>query len=334
VTLEERTHALQAFGFSERQARFLTMAALHGGYFLRRQYNAFSGLEHGRNVTVFLDRLSASGYAGRIACRPGRGSVFHLHDKRIYAALGQADNRNRRHVSTAQIARKLMLFDYVLAHLAVEWYATEEDKVELFGKRLGVPDPDLPRRVYAATRPNGPTTTRYFVEKQPIGLDPDSASVHFAYLVTDTTGAGFETFLQSHAKLLHRLSDWTLVSVFPPHVPGVGAVEVAFRRFVATPPGTAERERLHGFFRVRHLVEARRLQTLSVADLNNYREQRAEFAGADNEAKYAEWCRAKELASTGAPNTPSEQPIACRGRLQAYTLPHTYDHFGSLPGLC
>jgi len=35
LTNEARHEALQRFGYTEREARFLCLAALHGGYFLR-----------------------------------------------------------------------------------------------------------------------------------------------------------------------------------------------------------------------------------------------------------------------------------------------------------
>ncbi len=34
----ERIAALKGLGYTEREAAFLCLAALHGGYFLRRQY--------------------------------------------------------------------------------------------------------------------------------------------------------------------------------------------------------------------------------------------------------------------------------------------------------
>ena len=47
MTNAERIQALQRLGYTEREAAFLCLAALHGGYFLRRQYAQFLGREDG-----------------------------------------------------------------------------------------------------------------------------------------------------------------------------------------------------------------------------------------------------------------------------------------------
>ena len=43
----ERITALRSFGYAEREAAFLLTAALHGGYFLRRQYCSAIGTQSG-----------------------------------------------------------------------------------------------------------------------------------------------------------------------------------------------------------------------------------------------------------------------------------------------
>jgi len=62
----ERAQGLESFGYTPRQAAFVAMVAVHGGYFLRRQYVAFIGGSHGR-ATVKLNRERP-----RAAVRRGR----------------------------------------------------------------------------------------------------------------------------------------------------------------------------------------------------------------------------------------------------------------------
>ena len=138
MTFGERVTALEPLGFSHRQTEFLVTVALHSGFCLRRHYMAFAGLKYGAGVRDFLDRLVARGLARRSQFRADRGHVYHLHNTRIYAAINQDDNRNRRRTSPALIARKLMLLDYVLGEPSVDWYATEQDKVALFTTRFGI----------------------------------------------------------------------------------------------------------------------------------------------------------------------------------------------------
>ena len=58
MTFDERVTALAPLGFTPRQTRFLVTAALHSGYCLRRQYQAFAGLSHGQSAQTGADQLS------------------------------------------------------------------------------------------------------------------------------------------------------------------------------------------------------------------------------------------------------------------------------------
>ena len=53
----QRMEAIAAFGFTERQARFLLHVLLHSGVFVGRQYAAFAGITHGQKVHDFLEKL-------------------------------------------------------------------------------------------------------------------------------------------------------------------------------------------------------------------------------------------------------------------------------------
>ena len=222
-------------GFTTRQARFLVLVALHSGYCLRRQYAAFAGVSYGKNVRDFLDSLVAKHLAERFSLRADRGHLYHLHARSLYRVLRQEDNRNRREGSAALIARKLMVLDYVLSHGDVEWVATEQDKVELFAERIGVPTGDLPQRVFAAADAGGLPTTRYFPHKLPLAMVGDPPVVHFVSLVTDTTGRGLEQFLQDHAALLRRLPAWSVIAVGPDAALRLANCEGAFARFLGRP---------------------------------------------------------------------------------------------------
>ena len=57
----ERVNAVAAFGFTERQARFLVGVLVHAGVFLERQYCTFAGIVHGQKSHDFLARLVERG---------------------------------------------------------------------------------------------------------------------------------------------------------------------------------------------------------------------------------------------------------------------------------
>jgi hypothetical protein len=92
----KRTAAVAGFGFTERQARFLVTVMEHAGVFVERQYCAFAGIAHGQKTHDFIEKLLLHEFAREI--RPGalhRGRLYHVHAKRLYAAIDETDNRNR-----------------------------------------------------------------------------------------------------------------------------------------------------------------------------------------------------------------------------------------------
>jgi hypothetical protein len=174
MTFEDRVRALEPFGFTARQTRFLATAALHSGYCLRRQYSAFAGIRCGKNVRNFLETLVERRLVEKFTLRADRGLIYHLAARGIYRAIGEEDNRNRREVSAALIARRIMVLDYVLGHPQREWLATERERVDLFTKRCGVPRAGLPQRMSAAS--TSTSATRYFIPGRDEGVMSFNAS--------------------------------------------------------------------------------------------------------------------------------------------------------------
>ena len=337
MTFDERVRALGLLGFTERQTRFLVTVALHGGFCLRRQYMASAGVKYGAGVRGFLDRLVAQKLATRSDFRRDRGHVYHLHASAIYDAIGQADNRNRRHVSAALVARKLMLLDYVLAHPDREWFATEEDKVALCTEHFGVSRLALPQRLYLATRHGIPPTTRYFIHKLPIAVSEHPAVVSFVWLVTEVSGDAFERFIHDHVPLLSDLPQWRLVAVAPRHIPGLPACGPALDRVVAAlgrPRPAADCEALRAYFAIRRHIDADDWCRVSVAEIDAYRHAREHFHGPVFELLFHRWTQQGDAV---LPDHGAEGFLTAlregRGRLVTERLPHSYDRFGTRAGV-
>lgn len=341
MTFDDRVRALlDAFHVTPRQARFLATVALHGGYCLRRQYGAFAGIRYGKNVCHFLDSLVERQLAECFRQRADRGLIYHLHARALYRAIGDEHNRNRRQASAAQIARRLMILDHVLAHPDREWLATERDKVDRFVERYHVPRADLPQRRFPASTPGAASTTRYFLHKLPIALPQQSGTagdvppvVSFVYLASDSTGRPFEQFLADHARLLAWLPAWTVVAIG--WSPGRLAVcEAIFARARQRPIPAASTgvEDLRELFRTRQQVDRGELATLSVAAIDRYRTLRDQFAGPPFEALYAAWCRDGE-AALAVQALAARRPGQSHGQLLIEALPFDYRQFGSLPGI-
>jgi hypothetical protein len=330
MTMEERVQAVEALGFLPRQAGFLATVALHSGYCLRRHYTAFTETKTGKNVQRFLESLVVRQLAQKTRYRVDRGYVYHLHAWPLYRAIGHPNDRNRLQLSAAAIARRMMLLDVVLSEPAVEWIATEADKVALFTKRFQVPLHALPRRTIL---PAGKTVqaSRYFRDKLPIGLEGDPLNVRFVYLATDANVAGFEHFLRDHARLVSALPAWTMTVVHPQRVTSSSSWASAFERFVSLSAATevpfAELER---YFRVRRFVERQDFAAVTVDDLRNYRHNRARFGGPAIEALFAHWLASGEDRLD--PTMLQTRPVV-PGRLVIQPLTHRYEQFGAYAGL-
>src|SRR5437763_6434418 len=161
----DRTQAVAAFGFTERQARFLVTVMLHSGVFVWRQYCAFAGIVRGQKTHDFLERLSSRGMAKAIAVGPlHRGRLFHVHHKPLYAAIGETDNRHRKPMATARMIERLMILDAVLDDRTHTWLGTEVDKRMYFMRRLrdAVPLDEFPRLTFGRAQAR---TVRHFPDK-------------------------------------------------------------------------------------------------------------------------------------------------------------------------
>src|SRR5437016_6517146 len=138
-----RIEAVQRFGFTERQARFLVHVLVHSGVFLERQYRAFTGLAHGQKTHDFLAKLVGGGYATPVT--PGalhRGRFYHVQYKPLYEAIGEANNRHRKPASLGRFVERLMLLDAVLADPGDGRVVMEQDKRAYFREAFEKAMPD------------------------------------------------------------------------------------------------------------------------------------------------------------------------------------------------
>jgi len=213
----QRVNAIGAFGFTERQARFLVTVLVHSGVFIARQYSAFAGIVHGQNTRDFVGKLVHQGYATPITPGPlHRGRLIHVQYKPLYAAIGEPNNRNRKAASLGRFVERLMLLDAVLADRHYGWLGAEQDKMQYFFS--GLLKDDMPKHWYPhLTFGEGPQkTTRYFPEKLPIGTPRDGGDRHvFVYLVTREVPAEFRLFLLRYADILKSLHEWTIRVLIP-----------------------------------------------------------------------------------------------------------------------
>jgi hypothetical protein len=87
--------ALQAFGYTEQEARFLYIVATHSGYFVARQFLAFTGSHRGKRTMKFWNKLETQRHA-RTERFPMSGVVHHLFSRQLYRQIEKENLRNRR----------------------------------------------------------------------------------------------------------------------------------------------------------------------------------------------------------------------------------------------
>jgi hypothetical protein len=339
LTNEERQKALQLFGYSERNARFLCLAALHGGYFLRRQYDHFVGRPDRGTATQLIEKALGKGHVRAFTYRD-QINIYHLCARPFYEALGQVDNRNRRLRQPFTIINKLMALDFVLAHPEHTFLAAEQEKLDYFAGVLTLDRSALPTVLYQSA--DGRTRTkRYFVDKYPIffSATPGPASplvISFCFVDEGlTTLSRFETYLHNYRGLFASLSAFQVVYVAATPARFEGAKR-AFERFLKSIPndknGAADPEfaRLPEYFEARLLYETKQFDSFDRARLIRLRNDQEEFFGEKIEALYEQWKAAGDSAILQDPAPKTVTPERICGTFSTYLLEHQYDLFGSL----
>lgn len=247
MTFEERVAAIEAKGYTERQAGFLVTVMLHSGVCMVRQYCEFSGLARGKKTQDFFATLLNRNHASATTDVHSKTRVFHVFGRSLYEAIGEPHNRNRKPTALGAAVERLMLLDTVLANRDIEWLATERDKVAHFTRLFGTSmrHSEFPQLTFGAPPF---TTTRFFPDKLPIGVPNDGPRV-FTYLVRRSSPIEFRDFLSRHAELLRALPAWRLRLLIPAHFARADRTyEAAFREELLSPLRLSAIDELRWYF--------------------------------------------------------------------------------------
>jgi len=133
--------ALESLGYTEREAAFLYLVAVHSGYFLRRQFDYFVNRNKGSIVMRFLEKARNRGHI-QLLDTEHRRQTYHLFYKPIYRLVGKPDSQNRRVKSDTEVRARLMRLDYVLENDEEHYLENEEAKLHYFTQTRGI-TPDL-----------------------------------------------------------------------------------------------------------------------------------------------------------------------------------------------
>ncbi len=331
MTLEQQHRAIETFGYTEAEARFLRLVALHGGYFVRRQFLLSAQCDPGKRAQDFLERLLARKHACREIFREDR-HLFRLHFKPIYAAIGEDDNRNRREHQPNTIRLRLMGLDFVLEHPEHEYLATGSDKLSYFVGSRGIDAGLLPARAFYV---RGVLIRRQFIDGFPLFLRRDTTpNICFCYVDDgQLSTAAFRSYLRQHQRLFQALGTVNLYFLTQESRRFDAALRV-LRRFtnrVADSTGTTiDVTRLLAHFPHRLLWERRQTGTLSKDQMDRLAEDLHTFNQDRHERLFELWRERGDEAVRGELATETVRQTALDVDLTACLLEHDYDLFGDL----
>jgi hypothetical protein len=323
----QRAAALRPFGFTERDASFLALVMVHGGVCVKRQYGDFSDRSWGNVPHHFFAALVNEHWATAHPCGRRGAHLVHISHKKLYRAIGQVDNRNRRPPTAARAVERLMLLDAVLAHRESLWLGTERDKVAYCVEHRGLDLAHLPSVTFTTA---GGRTVRYFPEKMPIGIAADGR-VTFLYVASDPLAQEFRQFVDRLRPLFGRVLPWRMLIVLPR---ALSASEPAHRAVIkeqlqpALRPAVVDEFRWYCEARLRLERSPAAVQTLDAA---RFQRARRAFGAPRFFAAYRAWKEHGD-ASLHQLLSPVLHEAAVRGdaRVDTWIVPHTYTHLDGI----
>jgi len=325
---KEHIEAIQNFGYTQQEARFLYVVAVHSGYFTQRQYTEFGPKKAGCIASAFTSKLVARGHASEHKYQ-NNTRVFHFTYKAVYCAIGKENIRNRRAHTFEFMKTRLAILDFVLRHLQYEYLEGEAEKVQYFEERFQIRPQDMPGRTYRGAN-KVPDTIRYFVDKFPLFVESSGKTESRVTLTFVDPGFGnleaFKTHLDAYSLFLSRIPRYAFLfassdaRLFAP-------AEKLFKETTYPQPGKLS-EQVARYFRLRANWEAKRFELLKDPDIEFMNHAKQCFEGEIFERSFAEWkagrLTQRDLVAVLENRPRRQQEI----EFKTYVLPHDYSSFG------
>jgi hypothetical protein len=320
--------SLERFGYTERQASFLYSAAVHGGYFIGRQYDDYCRSVRGGPRQRLVHQLITNRHVTLLTSRD-QVVVYHLSAKRFYAVIGVPDSRNRRVHPPFAVRTKLMTLDFVLGHPEAQFLASEQERVSFFSGTLGLPETVLPVKYYAS-KSRQSRNARYFVDRNPVYLSAAPAgaapAVGFAYVDAGSeTTAGFKSYLAQYRRLFQALDRFRLT-----YVASRGThFAAAAREFRKLATSGTDIGRLIEHFEARQRHELGDYSGFTTETIERLRRELQEFSGARYDALFRVFQRGGQPALLGQlGQAQGNQSARFGGAFDTVLLEHSYDFMG------
>jgi hypothetical protein len=287
----EHIERIKELGYTESEARFLYIVAVHSGYFTLSQFRAFTHTGSGKRATSFAQKLLKQGHA-TVRDYMRRGSIFHLFSMLVYGQIDEDNPTNRKKHSFDFMRARLLLLDFILANPELIYFETEQDKVRFFCEGLGISKDSLPAKVYVAG-PQSKPTLRYFVDKFPVFLSSPFFGappvVTLSYVDSGfQTLSHFSSHLAAYQRLFHELKSFRFVYI--------AAKEAYFRKacerfgaMVKSPLPSDESSEILRYFQIRTKWDRHEYVVPVIEDFEFLSDARRRFHGERFEALYQSW---------------------------------------------
>jgi hypothetical protein len=289
---QDHLDRLQDFGHTEREARFLYLAAIHSGYFTRRQFLSFTHQTKGCLVHRFTTKLLTQHHAQ--ATQYGHKTyVFKLTSRKIYDLIGKQDLRDHRSHTADFIRTRLLVLDFVLARPDLQYLESQEEKLKFFHEQLDIPA-NLFLEQTDRTEGRDRSLSRYFKDRFPLfvssrnGNASVSAMPTFVYCDPAHHGISwFAGYLDRHQVFLRRLPACELIYATPSpwKLDRASQVFTAIFRNAKRP----DPKYLARYFQIRRLWETRQHASLTRSDRDHLRAGDKQYKGEPFESAYQKW---------------------------------------------
>lgn len=282
---------IKELGYTEAEARFIYIVAIHSGYFTLRQFLNFTQARRGKRSNAFAQKLLKHGHA-TMRDYMGAGFVFHLFSRTIYGQIEKDNLRNRRQHSFDFIRTRLVLLDFILNNQDLTYFETEQDKVNFFCEKLEVSKDLLPAKIYEGV-PGSRPTIRYFVDKFPLFLAsslPETPPV----VTLSFVDSGFETpsaftgHVNAYLGLFRQLKTFRFLYIAPKDA-HFRTAEDRFRALVKRPLESDVSSEVLRYFQVRRKWDNREYVVPVTDDFEFLNDARRRFHGSRFESLYESW---------------------------------------------
>ena len=289
TSLDTPIASIRAYGYNAVEARFLHLVATHSGYFLRRQFVAYSGRAWDYCGSRFVNKLIAKRQA-RCVKLAAQGQVFSLCSRCIYKAASIERLRPYRDHVISQIETRLAILDFVLSNPDCKYLSSESDKVSYFSAEHDVPTDDLPSREFGG-RHLPYAEERFFTDGNPIFFAPDSPQDVPVFTFFQDSGldlAGFAQYLKTYLPLFHRLPKFDFWFMARHSALSNKATDL-FHETVVVPLQSNPSSELLRYFRIRKQWDYGKPESISTDDRLFKAQVKSRFASARFENLYRAW---------------------------------------------